>query len=129
MATNGPALRPDRPILARPLADYAPGPDAVSRDPHLAPPRARRLLCLAILSASTRLLAQPAVVEDEAHRLDRAATRRLNQAFLAAHPAPPAAPARPAPAGEALRQREEAAIERWRVEVAACRAAAKDFPC
>lgn len=70
-------------------------------------------------------------VEDEAHRLDRLETRKLNERSAAglAMAATPSSDKQGSGAGPALREREEQAIAQWRAATAACRAAGKPDDC
>lgn len=89
-----------------------------------------RALAMAWLAAGA---ASAVRAEDEAHRLDRLETRQLNLHALAARPIAPAGPvantAAPSAAEQALREREQRAIDRWRAAAAACRTANRSDDC
>ncbi len=86
---------------------------------------------LAICAASGANCAAAAPVEDEAHRLDRLETKKLNERSAAtlAMAVTPSPKEQVGGAGPALREREEQAIARWRAATAACRAANKVDDC
>lgn len=90
---------------------------------------------VAVATAVSSAMPNAAFAEDEAHRLDRLATKRLNEQAAAS-----LSPATTSPVGlrgtgtameprSALRDQEEQAIARWQVAVARCRALSKPDDC